>query len=196
MTPKAPPKAPMSSPEQEHPVVVAQRVAERAPDRLEVRDLAGSAGGGRRPRGGARSRPAHCSTAGGQQRGRVAAVARAGARARSSRLRDGVPDDRRARGGAPRGRLPARPRALDGAVPRARAREAAPARGRGRRRQDRGGEVARDLPRRPADPAAVLRGARRRARGLRVELPTAAAPHPRRPGGRRCRRTSSSAPSS
>ena len=55
----------------------------------------------------------------------------------------GVPHDRRARGGAPGGRLPARPRALDGALPRARAREAAAARGRGRRRQDRGGEVAR-----------------------------------------------------
>ena len=55
-----------------------------------------------------------------------------------------LPHDRRARGGAPGGGLPARPRALDGAVPLARAREAAAARGRGGRRQDRGGEVARD----------------------------------------------------
>ena len=38
-------------------------------------------------------------------------------------------------------------------------------------------------PRRSADPPPVLRGARRLARRLRVELPAPAAAHPRRPGG-------------
>ena len=76
---------------------------------------------------------------------------------------------------------------LDRALPRARAREAAAARGRGRRRQDRGGEVARGRDGLAADPAPVLRGPRRRARRLRVELPAPAAAHPRRAGGHRLR---------
>ena len=50
--------------------------------------------------------------------------------------------------------------------------------------------------RRAADPAAVLRGPRRRPRGLRVELPAPAAPHPRGAGGHGRPRTSSSGPSS
>ena len=72
---------------------------------------------------------------------------------------------------------------FDGALPRAQAREAAAARGRGRRREDGGREVDRVRARRAADSPAVLRGPRRRARGLRVELRPAAAPHPRGAGG-------------
>ena len=60
----------------------------------------------------------------------------------------------------------------------------AAARGRGRRRQDRGGQGARPLDRRRADPPAVLRGHRRQPGRLRVGLlPPAAAPAGRR--GRR-----------
>ena len=91
--------------------------------------------------------------------------------------------DRRARVGAHRSVVPHRPRALDRALPLAEAREAAAPRRRGRRRQDRGGEGDRAGARRTPDPAAVLRGPRRRARGLRVELRAAAAAHPRRAGG-------------
>ena len=50
------------------------------------------------------------------------------------------------------------------------ARQAAPARGRGRRRQDRGGEDPRDAPGPPPDPAPVLRRDRRLPGALRVEL--------------------------
>ncbi len=65
--------------------------------------------------------------------------------------------------------------------------EAGAARGRGGGREDGGREGARNRPRRAADPPAVLRGARRRPRRLRVELPAPAAPHPRRAGGHRAR---------
>ena len=59
--------------------------------------------------------------------------------------------------------------------------QAAARRGRGRRRQDRDREGARPRARHRADPAAVLRGARRQHRALRVELPApAAAPADRR----------------
>ena len=57
---------------------------------------------------------------------------------------------------------------------------AAAARGRARRRQDRGGQGAGPSARRPADPAAVLRGADRQRGALRVELPAAAARDPAR----------------
>ena len=57
--------------------------------------------------------------------------------------------------------------------------------GRGGRRQDRGREGARRNDERAPDPAPVLRGARRRPRRLRVELPAPAAAHPRRAGGNR-----------
>ena len=76
-----------------------------------------------------------------------------------------------------------RPRALDGALPLAEAREAAAPRRRGGRRQDRGREGDRAGARRAADPPPVLRGPRRRARRLRVELRAAAAAHPRGAGG-------------
>src|SRR5436190_5835396 len=91
--------------------------------------------------------------------------------------------DRRARDGARAGLLPAGPRAGDGALPVADAREAAPPRGGGGRRQDRGRQVDGGGARRAADPPPVLRGPRRRARGLRVELHAAAAAHPGRAGG-------------
>ena len=78
--------------------------------------------------------------------------------------------DRRADREAREPRLPGRSRPRDGAARGARARQAAAARGRGRRRQDRGREDARRRPRRAPDPAAVLRGHRRRARALRLEL--------------------------
>ena len=67
------------------------------------------------------------------------------------------------------------------------ARQAAAARGRGGRRQDRGGEGDRRRAGRVADPAAVLRGSRRLERRLRVELRPPAAAHPRRAGGHRRR---------
>ena len=59
-----------------------------------------------------------------------------------------------------------------------------PARGRGRGRQDRGRQGAGRRARHPADPAAVLRGHRRRRGALRVELPPPAARHPARRGAR------------
>src|SRR5207245_1079365 len=65
--------------------------------------------------------------------------------------------DRRAGAGS-RGRLvPPGSRALDCALPLAEPREAAAARGRGGRREDRGREVGRDRARGAADPPAVLR---------------------------------------
>src|SRR5919197_108247 len=96
---------------------------------------------------------------------------------------DGVRDDRRARGGGPRRVVPPRPGALYGALPRLDAGEAAAARRRSGRGQDRGGEGARDGDVGAADPASVLRGPRRRARGVRVELLAAAPPHPCSAGG-------------
>ena len=79
---------------------------------------------------------------------------------------------------AGRGRLPRRPGDRHDDVPRRRAGEAAAGRGAGRRRQDRAGQGGRPGDRRRAGAAAVLRGARRGARALRVELQEAAAPHP------------------
>ena len=63
-------------------------------------------------------------------------------------------------------------------VPGRPARQAAARRGPGRDRQDRAGQGGRRGDRRRADPAAVLRGARRGPRALRVELQEAAAAHP------------------
>ena len=91
--------------------------------------------------------------------------------------------DRRARVGARRSVLSPGPRARDGALPLAEAREAAAAGGRGGRRQDRGGEGDRAGARRARDPPPVLRGPRRRARRVRVELRAPAAAHPGGPGG-------------
>src|SRR5829696_7971706 len=71
---------------------------------------------------------------------------------------------------AARFRLRRRPAARDGAVPRPEARAAAVPRRRGRSRQDRDREGALGGARPAAHPAAVLCGARRRLRRLRVEL--------------------------
>ena len=65
--------------------------------------------------------------------------------------------------------------------------EAAPRRGSGRRRQDRARQGAGGDAADRARPPAVLRGARRGARALRVELPEAAAAHPGRPRARGAR---------
>ena len=90
------------------------------------------------------------------------------------------------------GRLPGRP-----------PRQARPRRGSRRHGQDRARQVDGPFPRRPAHPAAVLRGPRRGQGALRVELQEAAAAHPGRaraprtrtvrgpPAGSRSRRTSS-----
>src|SRR4249920_531729 len=94
-----------------------------------------------------------------------------------------LPHDRRARVRASQGRLPSGSRARDGALPRARAREAGAPRGGGRSREDGSGQGACDGARGAPDQAPVLRGPRRLARGLRVELPASAPPHPRRAGG-------------
>ena len=64
---------------------------------------------------------------------------------------------------------------------------AAPARGRGRGRQDRGGQGAGRGAGHAADPAAVLRGHRRRRGAVRVELPAPAAGDPAGRGARRRR---------
>ena len=77
--------------------------------------------------------------------------------------------------------LPPRRGAGDRRLPRRFAATAAAARGRGGRRQDRGGQGARRVDRRRADPPAVLRGHRRRPGRLRLGLrPPAAAPARRR----------------
>ena len=109
---------------------------------------------------------------------------------RASRM-NGWPSTRRGgRAGAPRRVLPARPRARDGDLPRARDAPAAAARGRARRREDRGREDARPDPRRGADPAPVLRGHRRVAGALRVGLLAPAALRACAAGRRARRRTS------
>src|SRR3954453_21571336 len=95
--------------------------------------------------------------------------------------------DRGSRGRPARAVLPASAGALDRAVPLAGDREAAAARRRGRRRQDRAGQGAGPGRGCATDPPAVLRGARRLPRRLRVELRAPDAAHPRRPGGRRRR---------
>src|SRR5581483_2736665 len=66
-----------------------------------------------------------------------------------------------AAGGAARGALPRGSGPRDRDLPRRVARQAAFARGRGRRRQDRGGQGPRLAARPRADPPAVLRGNRR-----------------------------------
>src|SRR5215210_7944429 len=93
-----------------------------------------------------------------------------GGRDRRYRERCGVRDDRRARGRPPGRQIPARPGPLDRPVSLARSGEAALARGRGGRRQDRGGEGPCPGDLFAADSAAVLRRARRRSRRVRVEL--------------------------
>ena len=86
---------------------------------------------------------------------------------------------------ARRSQLPRRPLALDRAVPGAADGPADLPRRRGRRRQDRDRQGAGVDARPPADPAAMLRGPRRRLRGLRVELRGADDRDPRlRSGGR------------
>ena len=86
---------------------------------------------------------------------------------------------------AVRGRLPARRPDLDDGLPRRPAGQAAAGGGPGRHRQDRAGQGAGDGDRRGADPAAVLRGPRRGAGAVRVELQEAAAAHPGVAGHRR-----------
>ena len=99
-----------------------------------------------------------------------------------SSVMETVDDVRDAARGA---RLPGRRGPRDRDLPRAAPAAAAAARGRGGRRQDRGGQGARPLDRRRAGAPPVLRGHRRRAGRLRVGLlPPAAAP----PGGRGRRR--------
>ena len=78
-----------------------------------------------------------------------------------------------------------RSRPRDRAARGAQARQAAAARGRGGGREDRGREDARRRPRGAPDPAPVLRGHRRRARALRLELRAPDALHPHARGGRR-----------
>ena len=91
---------------------------------------------------------------------------------------------RRGRRRPHRPRLPARRGTGHGRVPGHLAAPAAAARGRGRRRQDRGRQGARRVDRRRADPPAVLRGHRRRPGRLRLGLRPPAAP----PAGRRGQR--------
>ena len=94
-----------------------------------------------------------------------------------------------ARGGQRRARdarLPRRRRSGHGRLPRPATAPSAAARGRGGRRQDRGGQGAGPVDRRRAHPPAVLRGHRRRPGGLRVGLrPPAPAPARRRGRGHR-----------
>ena len=85
---------------------------------------------------------------------------------------------------AGRRRLPRRPGHRHDGLPRRRAREAAAGRGSGRRRQDRAGQGGRPRDGRRPGAAAVLRGPRRGAGALRVELQEAAAAHPGRAGRR------------
>ena len=85
---------------------------------------------------------------------------------------------RRADRAAAAGRLPGRPGAGDRPVRRAVARPADPARGRGRRRQDRGRQGAGRGARPAADPAAVLRGHRHQPGAVRVGLRPPDAPDP------------------
>ena len=91
---------------------------------------------------------------------------------------------RRRHGGVDGQRLPPRRGPGDGDLPGDDAAPAAAARGRGRRRQDRGGQGAGGVDRRRADPPAVLRGHRRRPGRLRLGLRPPAAP----PAGRRDQR--------
>src|SRR6185436_17380537 len=91
--------------------------------------------------------------------------------------------DPRARVCARRSVLSPGPRARNGALPFAEAREAAAAGGGSRRRQDRGREGDSDGARRTRDPPPVLRGSRRRTRRVRVELRPAAAAYPGSTGG-------------
>src|SRR5262249_8425495 len=91
---------------------------------------------------------------------------------------------RRAGDRAPARVLPRRRGARGGGPPRARDAAPAPARGRARRREDRGGEDAGAHPRRRAHPPAVLRGHRLRSGALRVGLLTPVAVRPRAPGRR------------
>ena len=84
----------------------------------------------------------------------------------------------------------------DRAVPRAADGPAAVPRRRGRRRQDRDRQGAGRDARPPADPAAMLRRARRRRRGLRVELRRADDRDPARRSGRRASTASGSSTTS
>ena len=84
----------------------------------------------------------------------------------------------RGQGGARAGRLPGRRARRARRLPRAAARQADPGRGPRGSRQDRAREGAVSRHRPPADPAPVLRGARRGEGAVRVELPQAAAANP------------------
>src|ERR1700746_1512670 len=100
----------------------------------------------------------------------------------TSRVFGSIHDDRRASGGAARCWVPRRPRARHRSLPRDGAREAATARRRGGRREDRGGEGDGARTSRTPHPTPMLRGARCRPRRVRVELLATAAPHPSRSG--------------
>ena len=96
--------------------------------------------------------------------------------------------DRRPHGSPRRAFLPRRSRSRDRAARGVAAGQAAAARGRGRRRQDGGREDARRRARGAPDPPPVLRGHRRRARALRLELRAPDALHPHARGRRRRQR--------
>ena len=91
-----------------------------------------------------------------------------------------VPRRRRTTAGG--GGLPGRRRHGDDRLPRRRAREAAARRGSRRRREDRAGQGGRARDGGRPGAAAVLRGPRRGAGAVRVELQEAAAPDPGGPG--------------
>ncbi len=144
---------------------------QRAEQRAEREGL------GRRQRDGGRD------AEGGSTRERVHTGSTRPARRGSVRMRDNarrvlVRLARRGHRAPRRDRLPRRPGDVDHGLPGRRAREAAARRGAGRRRQDRAGQGRLPRDRRRAGPAAVLRGARRGPRALRVELQEAAAAHP------------------
>ena len=124
----------------------------------------------------------------GRDTGRPAALTRREPRPGHDELKALVPHDPEARrnfGQARRRRLCRRPRHRDRLVAHGIPQAAAAARGRGRRRQDRGRQGARRRARRRADPSAMLRGPRPERCALRVEL---SAPAPRHQDPRRHRR--------
>ena len=96
---------------------------------------------------------------------------------------------------AGQGRLYRRPLAGDGALSCPAHGPAAVPGGRGRHRQDRDRQGAGQEPRPQSDPAAMLRGARRFGRGLRVELRRADDRHPAGRSGRQRGRATASASS-
>ena len=187
-------------------------------DRCGLRRLHRVAGGGRGRRAGARRgvpalRGGERTTAprlgvdGGGRGVRALTCARAGmqqngvrscprnASPRSARAVSPVRQPGRRRRAAVRRGLPHRRRHRDDRLPRRPPRQAAARRGPGRRRQDRAGQGGGGGDGLGAHPPAVLRGPRRGARAVRVELQEAAAAHPG-VQGRRARGTTSTTTSS